>query len=74
MAVHGVSLEIGDTGVTGLVGPNGSGKSTLFHLITGFYRLDRGIFSSADIPSAGCPRDQPPGSDSKLSAPGPCRS
>jgi len=42
MAVHGVSLEIGDTGVTGLVGPNGSGKSTLFHLITGFYRLDQG--------------------------------
>jgi ABC-type branched-subunit amino acid transport system ATPase component len=42
MAVHGVSLEIGDAGVTGLVGPNGSGKSTLFHLITGFYRLDQG--------------------------------
>lgn len=42
MAVQGVSLEIGDTGVTGLVGPNGSGKSTLFHLITGFYRLDQG--------------------------------
>jgi ABC-type branched-subunit amino acid transport system ATPase component len=42
MAVQGVSLEIGDTRITGLVGPNGSGKSTLFHLITGFYRLDRG--------------------------------
>jgi ABC-type branched-subunit amino acid transport system ATPase component len=24
------------------VGPNGSGKTTLFHLITGFYRPDRG--------------------------------
>ena len=42
MAVHDVSLEIGDAGITGLVGPNGSGKSTLFHLITGFYRLDHG--------------------------------
>jgi ABC-type branched-subunit amino acid transport system ATPase component len=42
MAVHDVSLEIGDAGITGLVGPNGSGKSTLFHLITGFYRLDQG--------------------------------
>jgi ABC-type branched-subunit amino acid transport system ATPase component len=42
MAVQDVSLEIGDTGITGLIGPNGSGKSTLFHLITGFYRLDRG--------------------------------
>jgi len=41
-AVQGVSLEIGETAITGLVGPNGSGKSTLFHLVTGFYRLDQG--------------------------------
>ncbi len=41
-AVDGVSLELGDTPVTGLVGPNGSGKTTLFHLVTGFYRLDAG--------------------------------
>jgi ABC-type branched-subunit amino acid transport system ATPase component len=41
-AVQGVSLETGDTAITGLVGPNGSGKSTLFHLVTGFYRLDQG--------------------------------
>ncbi|HSO61130.1 MAG TPA: ABC transporter ATP-binding protein [Desulfobacterales bacterium] len=41
-AVQGVSLEIGETAITGLVGPNGSGKSTLFHLVTGFYRLDHG--------------------------------
>ena len=41
-AVHDVSLQLGDTGITGLVGPNGSGKTTLFHLITGFYRPDRG--------------------------------
>jgi ABC-type branched-subunit amino acid transport system ATPase component len=41
-AVSDVSFELGATGITGLVGPNGSGKSTLFHLVTGFYRLDRG--------------------------------
>jgi ABC-type branched-subunit amino acid transport system ATPase component len=42
MAVHDVSFELGDAGITGMVGPNGSGKSTLFHILTGFYRLDRG--------------------------------
>jgi ABC-type branched-subunit amino acid transport system ATPase component len=42
MAVDDVTFELDDTGITGLVGPNGSGKTTLFHLITGFYKLDRG--------------------------------
>ena len=42
MAVKEVSFELGNAGITGLVGPNGSGKTTLFHLITGFYQLDRG--------------------------------
>jgi ABC-type branched-subunit amino acid transport system ATPase component len=42
MAVNDVSFQLADTGITGLVGPNGSGKTTLFHLITGFYELDRG--------------------------------
>jgi ABC-type branched-subunit amino acid transport system ATPase component len=41
-AVHDVSFKLDDTGITGLVGPNGSGKTTLFHLISGFYRPDRG--------------------------------
>jgi ABC-type branched-subunit amino acid transport system ATPase component len=41
-AVNDVCFELTDEGITGLVGPNGSGKSTLFHVITGFYRLDRG--------------------------------
>lgn len=42
IAVNDVSFDLGDTAVTGLVGPNGSGKTTLFHMITGFYPLDRG--------------------------------
>jgi neutral amino acid transport system ATP-binding protein len=42
MAVNDVSFELGGSGITGLVGPNGSGKTTLFHLITGFYRLNKG--------------------------------
>lgn len=41
-AVSDVSLDLGDTRISGLIGPNGSGKSTLFHLITGFYALDAG--------------------------------
>jgi ABC-type branched-subunit amino acid transport system ATPase component len=42
VAVNDVTFQLDDTGITGLVGPNGSGKTTLFHLITGFYKLDRG--------------------------------
>ena len=42
MAVCDVSLELGAVPVTGLVGPNGSGKTTLFHMVTGFYSLDKG--------------------------------
>ena len=42
IAVRNVAFEINDTGITGLIGPNGSGKTTLFHLITGFYKLDKG--------------------------------
>ena len=41
-AVNDVTFELSNTGITGLIGPNGSGKTTLFHLITGFYKLDRG--------------------------------
>lgn len=41
-AVDHVSFVLDETGITGLVGPNGSGKTTLFHLITGFYKADRG--------------------------------
>jgi ABC-type branched-subunit amino acid transport system ATPase component len=51
VAVFDVSLELGRTPISGLVGPNGSGKTTLFHIITGFYRLDRGrvFFTEKEI-------------------------
>jgi len=41
-AVNDVTFQLKDSDITGLIGPNGSGKTTLFHLITGFYKLDRG--------------------------------
>jgi len=36
-ALDGVTLEVPERGVIGLIGPNGSGKTTLFNVVTGFY-------------------------------------
>ncbi|MBK9711451.1 MAG: ABC transporter ATP-binding protein [Kouleothrix sp.] len=41
-AVQGVSLEVPEGRIVGLIGPNGSGKSTLFNLISGGLRADAG--------------------------------
>jgi branched-chain amino acid transport system ATP-binding protein len=41
-AVNGVSLDVKQGGICGLVGPNGSGKSTLFNTILGLHRPDDG--------------------------------
>jgi branched-chain amino acid transport system ATP-binding protein len=37
-ALKGVSFEIGQGEIFGLVGPNGSGKTSMVNVITGFYR------------------------------------
>ena len=41
-AVKGISLEIPEGQIRGLIGPNGSGKTTMFHLISGFLRPTSG--------------------------------
>lgn len=41
-ALDGVSFEVGEGEVLGLVGPNGSGKSTAFNVITGVHKPTAG--------------------------------
>lgn len=37
-ALSGLSLEIAENSLYGLIGPNGSGKTTLFNVVSGLYR------------------------------------
>ena len=39
--VKGVSLEVNQGEIIGLVGPNGAGKPTSFYMIVGIYTLIR---------------------------------
>ena len=41
-ALNGVSLDVEEETVTGLIGPNGSGKSTLFNVVSGFLQKEEG--------------------------------
>jgi len=41
-AVDGVSLQVDNGDIIGLIGPNGSGKTTLFNLISGMLKVDSG--------------------------------
>jgi branched-chain amino acid transport system ATP-binding protein len=42
MALKGVSLDVREGEIFGLVGPNGSGKTTMVNVVTGFYPPNRG--------------------------------
>ncbi len=50
-ALAGVSLDVADGEIVGLVGPNGSGKSTLINVVSGHYRPDGGriVLGGVDI-------------------------
>ncbi len=42
IANQGISLDVKQGAITGLIGPNGSGKTTLFNSIVGFHPIDEG--------------------------------
>lgn len=50
-ALDGVSLNIEENTIVGLIGPNGSGKTTLLNVISGFLTPDKGriYFEGRDI-------------------------
>jgi branched-chain amino acid transport system ATP-binding protein len=55
-ALNGISFDVGQQQICGLIGPNGSGKTTLFNCISGIYRPDSGdiLFEGRSI--RGLPR------------------
>jgi len=47
-AVDGVSFQVDEGSLAGLIGPNGSGKSTLFNVISGVYKPEGGAIYFKD--------------------------
>ena len=49
LAVDGVSFEVREREIFGLLGPNGSGKSTILRLVTGYLYPSSGSVQIAGI-------------------------
>ena len=43
LVINNVSFTVKKGELSAIIGPNGAGKSTLFNLITGYYKVDRGL-------------------------------
>jgi branched-chain amino acid transport system permease protein len=54
-ALEGVSLQVREGEILGLVGPNGSGKSTLINVVSGHYRADAGRIVVDGVDLGRCP-------------------
>jgi ABC-type branched-subunit amino acid transport system ATPase component len=50
-ALDGLSFDVAEGAVLGLIGPNGSGKTTLFDVVSGFQRADEGhvLYRGEDV-------------------------
>jgi branched-chain amino acid transport system permease protein len=55
VALDGVSMEMSEGEILGLVGPNGSGKSTLINVLSGFYPADQGKVTFGGEDATGVP-------------------